>query len=276
MHNVLPYLAGIGCSLCYGVATYLEHLAARRHIAIRSLDLRHLLKLLKQSPYLMGIFLDLLGWALFLFAARKLPLFLDLSFVAASLMVTAIIAHFRSKLKLNSEGRDITLVMIGIILLGFIAQPSTTYVVNHYFIRSLEIFPALLAIVGVTWLRSETNKVSALALAVCSGLAFGATGIIARVINLAHFNLHTVLQPLIVSLIAYGVLGMIFLAAAFQKDTINRVNSALYSSELIIPSLLGILFLGDRVRHGLWLPLIAGFLCVIIGTISIAQDNAKQ
>lgn len=274
MHSALPYLAGIACSLCYGIATYLEQTAASAHTSIRSLNPLHFAKLLIKSSYILGIILDLLGWVLFLYAARVLPLFLDLSFVASSLMVTAIIAHLKSPTKnMRTEGLAIVLVMSGIILLGFIAQPSSTHSVNHHFVQVLEIFPVVLAIIGAIWLRSKLARPAAAVLAICSGLAFGATGIISRVINISHLDLHTIAQPLVVSLIAYGILGMIFLAAAFQKDTINRVNSMLYSSELTIPSLLGIVFLGDRSRHGLWELLIIGFMLVIIGTMTIAQDN---
>jgi hypothetical protein len=274
MHDALPYLAGIGCSLCYGIATSLEQFAARRHSTIRSLNPAHFLKLLQQSPYIIGIVLDLVGWGLFLYAARVLPLFLDLSFVAASLMVTAIISQVHDPVKsIAKEGWAIVLVMAGILLLGFIAQPSSAHTVNHHFVQILEVFPVVLAVIGAGWLRSASTRPAAVALATCSGLAFGATGIISRVITTSHLDFHTIVQPLIVSLIAYGALGMIFLSAAFQKDTINRVNTTLYSSELTIPSLLGILFLGDHARHGLWLLVIAGFLLVIIGTVTIAQDS---
>jgi hypothetical protein len=276
MHSVLPYLAGIGCSLFSGIATVLEQVAAHRQAAIRSLHPSHFIKLLQQIPYLSGIVLDLLGWGLFLFAARTLPLFLDLSFLAAALVVTAIVAQLRSHTRINhAEMGAIALVMVGIVLLGVVAEPSRVHSVSHYFVLVLEVFPIVLAVTGLGWLRTNAARPAALALTICAGLAFGATGIIARIIHIAHFDLHTVAQPLVASLIAYGVLGMFFLTAALQKETINRVTSTLYASELAIPSLLGILFLGDRARHGLWVVVIAGFLCVIIGTVSIAQDTTK-
>jgi hypothetical protein len=276
MHAVLPYLAGIGCSLCYGIATVLEQVATRRQAAIRSLHPSHMVKLFGQGPYVLGITLDLLGWGLFLLAARTLPLFLDLSFVAASLVVTTIVAQLHTKTKINhSEKGAIALVMLGIILLGVVAQPSTMHSASHHFVVVLEVFPVVLALIGLSWLRTDRSRPAALVLAGCAGLAFGATGIISRVIHISHFDLHTILQPLVIALIAYGALGMIFLAAALQKDTINRVTSTLYSSELAIPSLLGIIFLGDRARHGLWALIVAGFLCVIIGTIAVARVSTQ-
>lgn len=276
MHVLLPYLAGIGCSLCSGIATVLEQIAARRHTAIHSLHPSHFVRLFQQAPYVFGIILDLIGWGLFLFAARTLPLFLDLSFLAAGLMVTAITAQLRASTKIShAEKRAIALVMAGIVLLGLVAQPSSVHSVSHHFVVILEVFPVVIALIGAGWLRMDHTQRTASALAICSGLAFGATGIISRIIHIAHFDLHTIAQPLVISLIAYGALGMLFLTAALQKGAINRVTSALYSSELAIPSLLGILFLGDRARHGLWVFLIVGFACVAIGTVSIAKDTSR-
>lgn len=276
VHELLPYLAGIGCSLCSGTATVLEQVAARRQKSIRSLHPYHFIKLFQQGPYAIGIILDLVGWGLFLLAARTLPLFLDLSFLAAGLVVTAIVAQAHSKTKISrTEMRAIGLVMIGITLLGVVAQPSSVHSVNHNFVLAIEVFPVVLALVGASWLRTGNTRASALALAGCSGLAFGATGIISRIIHIYHFDLHTVVQPLALALIAYGALGMLFLSAALQKETINRVTSTLYASELALPSLLGILFLGDSARGGLWPLVAAGFLCVIIGTVAIAQDSGE-
>lgn len=275
VHAVLPYIAGIGCSLCSGVATVLEQVAARRQTAISSLHPSHFVKLFGQGPYVLGIVLDLLGWGLFLFAARSLPLFLDLSFLVGGLVVTAIVAQVYSKIKSSpTEKLAIALVMLGIILLGIVAQPSSAHSVNHHFVLVIEVFPVLLALGGVSWLRASNSRRAALVLAGYAGLAFGATGIISRIIHISHFDLHAILQPLVAALIAYGALGMFFLTAALQKDNINRVTSTLYSSELAIPSLLGIVFLGDRARHGLWPVVALGFLFVIIGTISIAKGGS--
>ena len=275
MHEVLPYLAGIGCSLCSGTATVLEQVAARRQKDIKSLHPSNFIKIFLQGPYALGIILDLVGWGLFLFAARNLPLFLDLSFLAAGLMVTAVVAQAHSKTKISlAEKRAIGLVMIGVILLGVVAEPSGPRSVSHHFVTIIEVFPAVLAVAGASCLRTS-SRLSTFALAGFSGLAFGATGIISRIINISHLDLHTILQPLVAALIAYGALGILLLTAALQKDSINRVTSTLYASELALPSLLGIVFLGDSARHGLW-PLVAiGFLCVIVGTVAVAQDSGE-
>lgn len=273
MHTLLPYLAGIGCSLCYGLATILEQAGARNHKAIRSLHPSHFVQLFRQFPYISGIVLDLLGWVLFLAAARSLPLFLDLSFVTASVMVTAVLAHLFFHIKnTKTEVIAISVITLGLILLGIAAKPSAATNVSHAFRLALEFSPVIIAVVGLYSLKINGRKVSAMMLAICAGLSFGATGLVSRIIHIQHYDFHTIVQPLTAALVCYGVLGMLLLAAALQKDNLNRINSVMYASELTIPSILGILYLGDSTRPGLWILFIVGFVMIFIGTLAIARS----
>lgn len=274
MDHVLPYLAGIGCSLCYGAATIFEQIAVRRQKSIRSLHPSHLVRLVRQESYILGIALDLAGWILFLLAARKLPLFLALSFVAASLTVSAVIAHkYLGVKENNSERFAIIGMMVGLIILGAVAQPSNGHTMNQAFRIGVESAPVLLGVLGLALLRAPQRTYSAFGLAALSGLAFGGTGLVARVIHVGQITPHFIL--LSIALILYGALGALFMAAALQRESVNRVNGALYASELVIPSILGTIFLGDRARSGLWPVLVLGFICVVASVVVIALDTRK-
>jgi hypothetical protein len=274
MESVLPYLAGIGCSICYGAATVFEQVAAKRQRAIGSLHPSHLVRLAQQGPYILGIALDLVGWILFLFVAQKLPLFLALSFVAAGLVVSALLAHVYLGVKSSKRERlAIIGVMIGLVLLGVVAQPSSAHGVSHLFLVTLEAIPIALAVCGLALLKTQRTYTS-FGLAALSGLAFGGTGLVARSLHLHHFSVHMVL--LVVALILYGALGALFMAAALQRDTVNRVNGTLYATELVIPSIIGMLFLGDSARAGWWPVLLLGFLCIVGSVIVIALDTKAK
>jgi drug/metabolite transporter (DMT)-like permease len=273
MHDILSYCLGIGCSICYGTATIFEQVAVRRHATIVSLQASQLLKILRQAPYIVGTILDLLGWLLFLLAARKLPLFLVLSFGALSLVVTAVAAHTYLGIKISRAHKlAILLIIGGTVLLGVAARPSSVpvHTVNIYFRFALETALIPLVLAGLALLKSSKNRYGPTFLALLAGLAFGTTGILARIIHVHTIDTHLIVKPLFLSLVAYGILGAVFLASALQRDNINRANSLLFASELTIPSLLGIIFLGDGVRHGLWAVMIIGFLASIIGTFVIA------
>jgi drug/metabolite transporter (DMT)-like permease len=219
----------------------------------------------------MGIVLDLIGWALFILAARVIPLFLALSFVASSLVVTAMITRFYFKTSIKpAMTLAMVAVIIGILLLGITAQPSTINRVNRSLILAVEVSLIPIATVGLILLRSHRKHSSALLLALLAGLTFGATGLLARAIHFPSHDFGLFFQVPVLSLGICGILGTFFLAAALQRADITIVNGILYSSELSIPSLLGILFLGDRARNGLWLLMMTGFLCVAVGTILLA------
>ncbi len=275
--NLLPYVAGFGSSVCYGIATVLEQIAAKRQTKIDSLRVSHVVKLFKQLPYVSGIGLDIVGWLLFLLAVRQLPLFLGLSFVSLSLVISAIIARIFMNVKSSSsELLAMSTVVVGLILLGMAARPSGASHVNHTFKLIIEVLPIALAVAGIVLLRAKTSKASAFMLSALTGLTFGASGIIARMIHWTGHGLHQLLQVLLIPLLAYAVLGMIFLAAALQRENVNRVNSVVYSSELALPSILGLIFLGDEVRQGLWWLLILGLIMVTVGTVMTALQSKLE
>jgi len=270
----LPYLSAIAASICYGIATVLEQMGARKQADITNLDMFNLVGLLKQLPYISGIMLDLFGWIFFLIAVRRLPLFLCLSFVAFSLVISSIIDWYIYKVKIpRYEYFAILAVLVGIILLGLSAKPTSSTNVNHLFVLLIELATLPLAIIGFLVLRNIKNGYSAIILGAFSGLTFGATGIISRFIKFDSLSFKYLFQLPVLAIIIYGILGMFFLAAALQRDNINRVNSLLYSSELAIPSILGIMFLGDRVYDHLWPIMIIGLSLVILGSVIVSLNT---
>jgi hypothetical protein len=279
MHDILPYAMGVGCSICYGAATIFEQVAVKRHATIVSFKASQLLKIVRQAPYILGTTLDLLGWLLFLLAARRLPLFLVLSFGALSLVVTVVLARAYLSIKISHSHKLAILSIIGgTFLLGIAARPSSVYIhtVNIYFRLAVEVFLIPVLIAGLLLLKSSKERHVPTFLALLAGLCFGATGILARVIRFSHIDERFIFRPLFLSLVVYGIFGAIFLASALQRDNINRVNSLLFTSELTIPSVLGVIFLGDSVRHGLWPLMIIGLIASIIGTISIAVTTKSK
>jgi hypothetical protein len=272
MHELSAYASGLGCSLCYGVATILELVAANRQQAISSLHPKHLVGLFNQAHYITGIVLDLIGWLLFLHTAKDLPLFFALSFVAFSLVVSAVIASFKLKVKVTIKDKfAMVLVIVGLVMLGFISETSRQSLVSNGFVLVLKLAPLVLAAPGIMLLRSKNNHYSSFFLAILSGLSFGATGLIARVIHVG--DLKDLVQLLTMSLLAYGALGAIYLAAALQRSAVNRINCVLYSTELVVPSILGIIYLGDKAKPGLWPLIVISLSLVIIGTIVTALDT---
>lgn len=279
MVTFFTYLAAIGCSLCYGLATILEQRAAKRNSEISSLHYSHLMGLFKQGSYVFGMVFDFLGWILFLLAARRLPLFLSLAFAASSLVVTAGIAHFIGAARTTrSERLAIMTALFGDVLLGIVAKPSAVHQTGFLFKLILVLAPIPIAIAGLAVIQGRKHSMKPLLLAMFAGLTFGGTGLIARTIHFSSMSIGSLLQPLVLALIGYGYLGTMFMAVALQRGNINRVNSAMFLTELSIPSIIGIVFLHDQVRAGLWGVMILGYILVIASTVilSLAQEHPPQ
>jgi len=270
----LAYVAGSGASVCYGLATVLEQIAARKETRIKKANPSVLLKLLKQIPYLEGIALDIIGLLLVLYAVRILPLFLVQSFVASSLIVSALVDYYWLKSEITGrEKLSIVMVLIGIIVLGVVAHPGTSKPISQVYEWIVIAGAPALFMVSFAVMKAKASHAASITLSVVAGLAFGATSLIARIINYHHLDLYSKTGLLVIALIIYGLLGMTMLTVALQRENINHVNSALYSSEVMIPSILGIIFLGDKVNSGQdWL-LYAGLLFVIIGASLIALEQ---
>jgi hypothetical protein len=186
MNDTFYYISAAGCSVCYAFATILEQIAAKKQKDIKSLNPKNLIGLFNQLPYVAGIVLDLAGGGLFLLASRALPLFLVFSFVAFSLVITAVINKvILGNSSSNLEKLAIVSVVIGIILLAVVAEPTKVRHVNQAFVTILELSTIPIGLIGFSMLKANLNRYSGLGLGALAGLSFGATGLISRVV---HFS----------------------------------------------------------------------------------------
>ena len=277
--HYLFYIIGLGCSVCYGVATVLEQVATKKQQDISSLHPSHIYNLFKRRHYIVGILFDVFGWVLFLLISSKLPLFLSFAFVSFSLVVTAFIGFMFLGTKISKiEMLGMLGLMIGLVVLGIIAEPSQANHINNSFKLILGVFPIFLGLISLLTFKFNNGHYLVIIQSIIAGLAFGACGMIARIIGPFSVSLHMLIQPLILSLVAYGFLGTLFLASALQKGNLNKVNSVLFSSEFLIPSILGVIFIHDRVLYGLWPVMIISFIGITIATyaISLPVNNLEK
>src|SRR3954452_15262070 len=86
-------LAGaFAAAVAYGVATIMQAIGARRAGHAAGPDARLLLRLVRSTPYVVGLLLDGVGFALSLGALRTQPLFTVQAIVASSLAGPAVLA----------------------------------------------------------------------------------------------------------------------------------------------------------------------------------------
>ena len=110
----------------------------------------------------------------------------------------------------------------------------------------------------------------AVGLAVVSGLAFSGTAISARTLPLGHGVGGLVHEPLAWALVGYGVLGLLLFSIALQRGSVTVTNAVLFAVETVVPTVIGVVLLGDRARSGLWPLMITGTIAAVAGAVLLA------
>jgi drug/metabolite transporter (DMT)-like permease len=272
----LALAAAFGCAVCYGVGSVLEQIGARREEAATNLDPRLLIRLAGQLPYLAGLGLDGIGWALSLVALRSLPLFLVQSAVASSIAVTAIVARLVLRTKLDTgDAIAIGVIIVGLIVLALAAAPDDARPVGALFRFVLVAGVAVLAVVAAALARADVDR-GALGLAAVAGLAFSGTAVAGRVVAIPDHLLDIVREPVAWALVGYGVMGILVFSIALQRGSVTTTNAMLFAVETVVPTLIGLAFLGDRARAGRWPAMVVGCAATIAGAVALALRSTPE
>ena len=170
----------VGASLCYGIGSVLQAIAAADTDSAAHLDPRLLLRLLKAWPYVLGLALDGAGFVLSLVALRSLPLYVVQAVVASFLAVTAVVgAVFLGTRVRMLEGVALAGVVLGLALVSLSAAPDSVRAPG----KSVE-WLVLAAGVVLTLVAVPLGRLSgaqgAWALGGVAGLAFGVVAVAAR------------------------------------------------------------------------------------------------
>jgi drug/metabolite transporter (DMT)-like permease len=272
-HYLLPILAAFGCAIGNGTAAILQKVSADKEKTVGSMDARLLWRLFQDKPYIGGVALDLVGWGLTLYAVQYLPLFLVESIIATNMVVTALIERLVWHRVLSYRVYlAIGIIVIGIIPLLFAATPEKAAHISNL-LRWLIVFSPLPIAAAGYFLARRTGQVAAIGLAVLGGLAFGGTSVVGRIFVFSQPLWHTIYSPLVLALIANGILGILLFSIALQRSHATVVNATMTSSQTLIPALVGIVFLGDSARNGMWYLVAIGTGLSICGFILLALSH---
>lgn len=261
-------------AVAYGVATVLQAIGARRTARSEVPDAHLLWQLLQSTPYIVGLLLDAVGFALSLAALRSQPLFTVQAIVASSLAVTALLAVATLHARLIPlEWIALGLVTSGLVLLALSArdeQPAHVGLEG----RTLLLLGVLAVGAGTAAAarrRRDSDRNDAWALGCLAGLMYGAGGIGARVLANPHSVADLVLDPALWAMLVAGVLGLLLYAMALQRGSVTVATSAVVVTETLAPAALGITLLGDRPARGLTVLAAVGFGVTVLGSLLLAR-----
>ncbi|MDT8912596.1 hypothetical protein [Amycolatopsis sp. PS_44_ISF1] len=265
---------GLLCALlsavAYGVASVMQAVAAKAAPDAGSgVDPRLLLQVLRQGKFVLGLGLDVVGFVAQIAALHVLPLFVVQAAQAASLAVTAVAARvFGVRLGVR-EWTAVAVVCAGLALLGGSAASEGSSEVGLNFRLVLAGAVVVLGLAGVAAGRAS-RRVRTPALGLVAGLCFGVVAISGRVLpSLAPLDL--LADPALYVVAVAGGLAMLFYATALQRGSVTTATAMMVLGETVLPSLIGIVLLGDRTRPGFALVAAAGFVLAVAAALALAR-----
>jgi drug/metabolite transporter (DMT)-like permease len=270
----LALISAIGCALCNGTAAVLQKVGADKERNVKSLDASLLIRLAQNGPYLGGVFLDILGWVFTLYAVQYLPLFLVEAVIASNIVVTAVIDSLFLHQRLSKRGYGAIVVIVsGLVILAQATAPDKAADISNLLRWMLVLLPVPIAAIGFLLARKKGQLVN-VGLMIVAGLAFGTTSVIGRIFKPSVPLWHTIYSPLILGLIASGILGILLFSIALQRAAVTVTNAVMTARQTLIPAAIGILFLGDEARQGLWYLAVIGTVLTLggIGYLAFVQS----
>jgi len=266
---VFAYAAALLCAVCYGLASVLQSIGARRVEASEAIDARSLARIATQLPYLIGLGLDGTAWLLSLLALAQLPLFVVQAMVAGAIGFTVLFAALFQHLR--PTARQIAFIVVlalGLLGLALSGAPEEARRTSPAYAWGMWVGVIAIALFGALVAKKMRGDRAAAALGCLSGLAFGGTALCARAL-VADVSISDLRDPLLWGMLAYGALGLIFFASALQRGSVTVATAWLFTAETVVPSIIGLTILGDSARPGFALIAAISFVVTIVAAVGL-------
>lgn len=269
------YIATFISASCYSLGSILQQIATHRVKPMTSLRPTGLFVLFRQIPYVVGLVFDAAGFVLYLIVSHIMPLFFVQSVLSFGIVVTAILSRFiLGKRLLTRDYRLIGLIVVGLLLVSFAASPDAARPASHFLKVAITVMPIILVIVAVSLTKFLHQK--AMLAAFMGGLSFSGVAIVSRMIDGRLDPLSVITNPLSWALVVYAVLGLTLFSMALQNGLVTHVDALIYVIEIIIPTIIGLSFLGDHPRPGTAPVMYGGLLIVIISIAALALSHQRS
>jgi len=263
---VFGYVFAVLAALASGSGSVLESLGVRRASAYggRSMDL---VNLRRQPVYFLGIAVDLVGFLLAAVALRQLPLFLVQSMLAFSVGVTATISAVMGTRLASAGWVALGIGAAGLVLLGVSADPGPARPLPPQWRWLLLAMAVPIAAIAF---RAHRRRAAPL-LAFGAGLGFCVVGVSARTLKPPDLWWRWILEPSMWAILLNALAAAVLFAMALQKTGATANTAILFTTNTVLSSLIGVLYLDDRVRDGFTVAAVMGFICAIAGAVGTAH-----
>ena len=270
----MSFVAALLAAVLFGIGTVLEATAARQSDSSDELDPRLLLRMMRQGAFAGSAFAGIVGVIATAVALRHLPLFVVQATVASSVGFAAVLAA-----KVHHERIDRVMLagLIGIVgglgVLAFASKPEGPPVTSMTFRWGLLVMSIVLLAASRLAGRRRIGS-GVVDVAVLGGLAgalYGIGNIALRVVDRFTPGM-LVANPAAWAAVCGALGGVVVLATALQRGSVAVASGAMTTAETLFPTLVGVLVLGERPRHGWAAPAIIGFALAVAGSIILCRD----
>ena len=255
---------GLGAALLaavlFGVAAVAQAIAARRH------GLISWLMVLVALVYVAG-------WGLHLVAIAHVPLYVAQVGIAASILVTAVIASWVVGEPLAARHwYAIVAMVVGLALLVGAAGPVGDHLFDTGRTVALYLGVVVVLVLGLLAQRMRGERGGVL-LGALSGAAFGGSPIATRSLVDPAWDSATIAPALTIGL--FGVLGFWLYSVGFQRASVTAVTAPMVLFETLVPAVVGLVVFGDGVRAGWWPVAAVGFVLSTGGALVLCGAEAR-
>jgi hypothetical protein len=266
---ILGYVFTVLATLASGSGSVLESLGVQRAGAYGGTAL-DLVALRRQYVYFLGIAVDLAGFVCAAAALHRLPLFLVQSALAFSVGVTATISAFMGTRLAGAGWAWLGTGAVGLVMLGVSAEPSPAQPLPPAWRWLLLVMAVPVAVIA--WqVRRRDRSWTPPALAFCAGLGFCVIGVSARTLSIPDSTWLLVLEPSSWAILLNGLTAAVVFAMALQRGGATAVAAIMFTTNTVVSSAVGLVYLDDHVRTGFAAVAATGFVLAITGAIRTAH-----
>ncbi len=270
---ILCWISAVVACLGYGTASIFQSVGARRAVeVVDGHQLSGVARIFVQFPYLLGVGIDGLAFGANVVALQQLPLYLVQSILTASVGVTAIIAAWRGANLKPGDWLALGILALGLIFLTISAGAESAARLSYdakWLILASGLLPLVL---GLAAARLRGRSAPAL-LALSSGLAYTGVAVASRGLHWTGHWLDLAGSPLVWAILLHGAIGSVAFAMALQRGAVTSISAITFVVEMVVPSVIGMLILGDKAESGLGWLAASGFLLAIVGAVILARFN---
>ena len=269
---IVSLICALGAAVLYGAGTVLQAIGLRRAADAGALTLGS--RLWVARLYVVGLGLYGLGFLASIVALRDLPLFVVESVIASSVGVTALLAVLFLGVRLTrAEIVALVAVAAGLALLAFSGAEGPGVALQAW--SALLLLGLVAAVLALGVLASHLRvPVGPSLLAVTAGLGFAGVGV-AEVVALPQELWRLVLDPVSWALALYAGIAVAF-GLALQRGSVTTTTAITFAVETVVPAIVGLVWLGDRVRPALAVAAVLGFGLTVGGSVLLGRHSVES